>query len=109
MTENAVITMGGIADAHGIESFMLEEEAKKNGNILVLRAMANRQRHAVVYFADLDQKGVDAVNAMIRANDFINALKVLKVRAKEVRLADGMGNVHQSWDMIPNPKLDPWR
>lgn len=44
----------GIADAHGIESFIPESEARVD--LLQLRAACNRQRHAVVYEAELEEE-----------------------------------------------------
>ncbi len=49
----------GIADAHGIESFIQgEPDSSENSSkamMLHMRAGANRHRHAVVYIADLTE------------------------------------------------------
>ena len=47
----------GIADAHGIESF--QPRKKLDAQTVAfwnMRAQANRQRHALVYFAKLDKE-----------------------------------------------------
>jgi len=99
--------MIGIADAHGLESFLPVAEHKDQLTFLSIRASANRHRHAVLYKATVDEEAEQAVNAEIEKGDFIKALKVLKEKAQEVGVTGG-GNVEKSWKMIPNPKLDPW-
>lgn len=93
----------GIADCYGIESFIPIEKA--NITILELRAIANDQRHAVVYTTEVDQKEIDTINALLSSNDYIRALLALKLT--NVELTEP--RMERSWDLIPNPKLDPWR
>jgi len=100
--------MVGIADAHGLESFLPVEGNEETMFMLSIRASANRHRHAVVYKVKVDKEAEKAVNEQIKKNDFIKALKVLKENAVDVELMRGQGNVEKSWGMIPNPKLDPW-
>ena len=98
----------GIADAHGIESFM--EYPSKNTGLLQIRAASNRQRHAVFYIVRLKKESADLVNGLIESEGYTAALSWLKESAKEsgeIRLSGG-GNVEESWNLIPNPKLDPW-
>lgn len=97
----------GIADAHGIESFILEENATAQQQVIFsLRAGANRQRHAVAYRAMLSEEGVAIVEKQIEKKDFIGALHALKIQAKEVKVES---DLHvKSWKMIPNPDLDPF-
>jgi len=99
------ITVTGIADCHGIESMIEKEEAKESMFFLSIRANSNRQRHAVLYEADLNQCGFDAVTAHIDNLDFKLALEALKVLAIEVRTDPHHA---KSWGMIPNSDLDPW-
>jgi hypothetical protein len=98
----ATKTMIGIADCHGIESFL----AKGTSDFpFVMRADCNRQRHAVYYEVDLDDAAVNRINSIIAKKDFIKALKVLKSLATVIRTPRHHAC---SWDLIPNPKLDPW-
>jgi hypothetical protein len=99
-------TYVGIADCHGIESFTPEEGASSKMGAFFLRASLNRQRHAVLYKADLDEEAVAAVNARLKDQDFTGALETLKDKAESVSLPDSQV---KSWDLIPNPVLDPWR
>lgn len=48
------------------------------------------------------------VVSLIKSGDYITALDVLKQEAKTVMLGDVGGNVQQSWEMIPDPNLDPY-
>ena len=104
MIEKAFI---GIADAHGIESFISEESADaRRQMIFSIRANANRQRHAVTYRAMLTEEGVAIVEKQIAKKDFIGALHALKLQAMEVKVES---DLHvKSWHMIPNPDLDPF-
>jgi len=98
----------GIADAHGIESYAPID--KKNIAMLILRAQLNRQRHAVCYEAVVSPEGDKKIQSFLKKKDYIRALKTLKKVALEIKLGvTRMSNVQESWDMIPNPKLDPWR
>jgi len=100
------ITVTGIADCHGIESMIEKEEAKESMFYLSIRANANRQRHAVLYEADLDQEGFDTITGLINNGDFELALATLKNLAIEVRSDRSHA---KSWGLIPNSDLDPWR
>ncbi len=104
-------TYCGIADAHGIESFV---EKSKKGNqhaLMCIRAITNRQRHAVYYELELDSSLVSDITDELSSNGPIAALNTMKVIADEyeieVRLGGG-GDVVGSYNLIPNPDLDPW-
>jgi hypothetical protein len=112
----------GIADAHGLESFIslpekaLESElAGQNGNesihylvsMLNIRAMANRHRHAVVYRVEIDDADAAAVKFLLDGGRYAEALNKLKKCAKEVEVGKQPG-MKKSWRMIPNPSLDPY-
>ena len=95
----------GIADCHGIESFHPYETHKKDLWILKLRAMSNRQRHAVAYLVALQPKHAGQIQERLRKGEYDHALNILK-RAPKVFFPDNYG---KSWDLIPNSDLDPWR
>jgi hypothetical protein len=126
----------GIADCHGLESFMEEPEiddastldnmfsyglspydanddpAKKeinhNLNMMQMRCNFNSQRHPVVYRASLAEDDAEMVQDLLDSGDYINALKVVKGNSKEVQLTRGRGgSSEKAWRMIPNPDLDP--
>lgn len=107
----------GIADAHGIESllpftfsartetFVPDPETLSH---LVLRANHNRARHAVVYYVELSPSGATEIQELVDRGKLAEALIKLKKLGKNLGLARSLiGNAKSSWDMIPNPKLDP--
>jgi hypothetical protein len=107
----------GIADAHGIESFRpVEFNFETDGlqidprelSIMILRANANRQRHAVVYQVELAVDDAKIVDDLIDAGEYQEALIEIKNRAKSVALAKNITGAEKSWKMIPNPDLDPF-
>ena len=54
-----VKTYCGIADAHGLESFMECEGMGSAPMTLTMRASLNRQRHAMVYWVELSDTKAD--------------------------------------------------
>ena len=101
----------GLADCHGIESFVKEETAKESKRMLALltiRAMSNRHRHALSFRLRLQDKQGELILQMVDEGDYEGALKMLKMFALDVELGGG-GNVKKSWDKIPNPELDAYR
>ena len=106
----------GIADAHGIESFRpvtfnmaIEgfEVDPRELSMMVLRANANRHRHAVVYQAELPIPACREINALIKDGKYDEALVKLKEEATDIMLARSPG-AQKSWNLIPNPDLDPY-
>ena len=101
----------GIADAHGIESFIkgdpTDPEHSMNAMMLDLRAGANRHRHAVVYIADLSEEAAALIQADLDDGLFPEALDNLKGEALNVSLTNLPG-AEKSWRMIPNSDLDPY-
>lgn len=101
----------GIADAHGIESFIkgdpTEGEHSHQAMILNLRAGANRHRHAVVYVVDISENTAEEVDDLIIAGNYIGALEHLKDSVKSLQLTSLPG-AEKSWGLIPNPDLDPY-
>jgi len=94
----------GIADAYGIESYMTKEEAEPKGFALESRARANKQRHAVLYLAEVDEELDEDIKQMLSVKDYISALNLLK--KAQVRVLDEY--MARSWALIPNPSLDPY-
>ena len=69
----------------------------------LMRAETNRHRHAVVYFALLDSKAQDKMNAALDKKDDIAALNVIKQNSDKVLMTN-----QNSWQLIPNKDLDPY-
>lgn len=106
----------GIADAHGLESFnpvsfnvQVEgfEVDPRELSMMVLRAGANKQRHAVVYQADIPIADCKDINKLFKAGKNAEALTLLKEKATQIMLANTPG-AEKSWGLIPNPDLDPY-
>ena len=97
----------GIADCHGIECFM--PYPSKNAGVLEIRALSNRQRHAVTYVVRLEDADAERIRGLIIDEKYAEALDKLKERAVNGEcLLGGGGAVKESFALIPNPKLDPW-
>jgi hypothetical protein len=101
----------GIADAHGIESFIkgdpTDPEHSMNAMMLDLRAGANRQRHAVVYIVDLSESTAQDVEDLLEEKDYEGALVRLKMSVESLQLTNLIG-AEKSWRLIPNSDLDPY-
>jgi len=100
----------GIADAHGIETFRPYRERAKDTFPYIMRANLNRQRHAVYYEITIDKKDAKVVNALISTEKYQKALEIIKKRAILIGFPKEHSVEYQdSWSLIPNPKLDPYR
>jgi hypothetical protein len=110
----------GIADCKGLEAFLPVvpkvdggwvsaniDDYKKEMGIMVLRAQANRHRHAVVFLVDVNEEVAGEVLDLLDDGEYEEALVVLKEGANTVSLAR-MPGAEKSWGMIPNPDLDPY-
>lgn len=126
----------GLADCHGIESFIKEpyvqdwqdvddlfdiglmpttsvddpEKRKYNTQIglLKIRAHHNVQKWPVIYRAKLNKIDVQLINDLIDDQDYEEALRMLKNSAETIQLARGLGgNAERRWNQIPNPELNP--
>jgi hypothetical protein len=101
----------GIADAHGIESFIKGEptdaENSQKAMMLHFRAGANRHRHAVVFVVDISEDDAESIEADLADGLYIEALDNLKGSLKELQLTKLPG-AEKSWGLIPNPDLDPY-
>jgi len=127
----------GIADCHGVESFIKEPDLKRaasldklkalglsdmggedepekkqyGGNLgmMMLRCKFNSQRHPVVYRVKMSDDMASMVEEMLSDGDYADALIAIKDYAEEVQIARGQGtNPEKAWKMIPNPDLDPF-
>jgi hypothetical protein len=106
----------GIADAHGLDCF---EPVKFNFefegfqidprelSIMVLRANANRHRHAIVYQVDVSKEDAMVIKGLYDKGECEKALLALKDTAKTIKLAKIPG-AEKSWKLIPNDNLDPY-
>ena len=74
---------------------------------MVLRAQANRHRHAVVFLVDVNEEIAGEVLDLLDEGEYEEALVVLKEGATSVSLAR-MPGAEKSWGLIPNPDLDPY-
>lgn len=100
------VTYVGVADCHGIESFHRKEDLNDmERSFSILRADANRQRHAIYYEASMDKKGAEVVAEFLENEDYEAALSCLKNVAIEFSC---MPEHADSLKLIPNPELDPW-
>lgn len=122
----------GIADCHGLESFIKaasdiddidalyalgladrsgESISKEmNGTIAMMkmRCHANQQRWPVIYMAKLSNEDAEMVQELFDSGDYINALEVVKHNSVEIKLARRNGASERTWNRIPNPELDPF-
>ena len=110
LTNLSQVTHFGIADAHGIESFVPADadDAEKQLIFLGFRANFNRQRHAVLYFVKLDEAEIARVNGYLNKGDFTGALVYLKSFGKVYFAPSDLRLHSKSWRLIPNDDLDPW-
>lgn len=98
----------GIADAHGIESFVkLSEVESSRPFIFLIRAQANRHRHALFYSILVDKATIAMVDTNIKKGKYDVALKLLKKYGKDVQFPKQINGL-KSWKMIPNSDLDPY-
>jgi len=99
----------GIADCHGLESFLELERNRDKLAYLYFRAQANRHRLAVVYIAELSDEAAEVIKKLFKDRKYIAALKALKSKALEVRFPSREQQCYSEfWSQIPNPVLDPW-
>ena len=103
------ISFFGIADIYGIDRYMkcidIESEANlQDRSFAQIRAQLNRHRHSV-YFECIDAPAlyVDIIDKLLEEDKYEDALSIVK--SCPLRIPEGYKN---SWDLIPNPKLDPY-
>jgi len=93
-------TYCGVCDCHGIESFV---EKGSTRFPYMMRAEANRQRHAIYYEVVLSDEDKKIIDGFIELKEFTKALDFLKT--KEMKIP---AHHKKSLSMIPNPDLDPF-
>ena len=99
-------TYVGVADCHGIESFHRKEDTSTfERTCRMIRADANRHRHAVYFEADLDKPAVKLINDKLDQDDYAGALVWLQHANTQLR---SLPQHEQSWKMIPDVDLDPY-
>ena len=115
----------GIADCHGIESFMPLESCENVG-FLELRASANPQRHAVVYKVTLNNAQAQEIWDELETAKhsevgngtyhYKQIIRKFKAWDNDEAMTIGLGHPplnlmvsnKKMWKNIPNSKLDPW-
>jgi hypothetical protein len=96
----------GVADCHGIESLHRKTDTSSfDRTCRMMRAGANRQRHACYFEADLDKPAIKLINESLKVKDWAMALVWLKQLSVELR---GIAEQAPSWNMIPDIDLDPY-
>ena len=100
----------GLADAHGIETFEPYSNSKNDTFPYNMRAQLNRQRHALYFEIEIEKVDADIVKALLDKKDFNTAFKIIKKRAVIIGFPEeNRPEYEKSWELIPNPELDPWR
>jgi hypothetical protein len=116
--QEQLLTFYGLADCHGIESFIATEvfdpeteelfTPKDQTGMIAMRAQFNAQRWPVVYKVSLELEDAHDIEELLQDGEYEEALNTLKERAHNISLARVPGtNPKKNWDMIPNPNLDP--
>ena len=111
MTKDDVKVFCGIADAHGLESFQETEKMGLAPTMFTFRARANRHRHALVYWVELNDKQERMMQKAIKQaqedGDWHKPLHLLK-NPDFVEFVSFENEMKKSWGMIPNDDLDPY-
>jgi len=112
----------GIASANGLESFIYEvstghsgfdemfldkktDDIKKEKEAAYQTVYWNRHRHSVLFEVEIDLKDGKYIDSL-KGTDPEQALIELKQKAKKIAIAK-MPGAEKSWNLIPNPNLDP--
>lgn len=99
-------TFTGVADAHGIESLNDRTITTDfDRGCSYLRAQANQQRHAVYFETTLVDADQLVINGLLKDKQFETALKYLKQVGVDTKVPPEQS---ASWELIPNPELDPY-
>ena len=106
MSNTTFETYVGVADCHGIESLHLKEDTSTfDRSCRIMRADANRHRHAVYFEVELDTSTLKVINDRLDDGEYTLALDILKRLGVELK---SLPAHEKSWELIPNPKLDPY-
>ena len=110
-TKNNLKVFCGIADAHGLESFMETSKMGVCPSTIGFRVRANRHRHAVIYWVELNDKQErmmqKAITQAQEDSDWHKPLLLLK-NPDFVESVYPEAEMLKSWEMIPNSDLDPY-
>ena len=112
-------TITGIADAHGIDwsswsetvgdFHELKDDDKQDMFLFSVRANANRHRHASFFRVNnIPESEKNIISSLLSDNKPQIALVYLKGVASECGGVQILKEHAKSWDMIPNPALDPY-
>lgn len=99
-------TYVGVADCHGVES--LHDKATTSDfdrGCQYLRAQANPQRHSVYFETTLIDADMVVINGLMDSQKYDTALKYIKQTGQLTQVPEDQTN---SWNLIPNPELDPY-
>ena len=73
-----------------------------------MSATANAQRRTVVYQAKVTSEVADEIEDLMKDGENLDALILLKSKANEIGLLQGVPNAKKFWEQIPNPDFDPF-
>jgi len=94
----------GIADAFGLESLL--DFHNQQVFPLRLRAHIYRYRHCLYFEANLDSDALKQINLLMKRRACREALNLIKEKASILYIPE---EFLDSWELIPNPKLDPFK
>tara|TARA_B100000579_G_C22833972_1_gene857554 strand:+ start:875 stop:1300 length:426 start_codon:yes stop_codon:yes gene_type:complete len=103
------ISFFGIADVYGIDRYLKctdldKDSIKQEKAFCMMRAQMNRHRHAVYFECpDAPSLYVDMIDMLLKDEKYEDALSIVKSCPLQIPY-----DCKNSWDMIPNPKLDPY-
>ena len=94
----------GIADAFGLESLL--DFHNQQVFPLLLRAHIYRFRHCLYFEANLDSGVLKQIKSLMKKRACHEALNLIKEKASILYIPE---EFLDSWELIPNPKLDPFK
>ncbi len=94
----------GIADAFGLESLL--DFHNQQVFPLLLRAHIYRFRHCLYFEANLDSDVTKRIKLLMKKRAGHEALNLIKEKASILYIPE---EFLDSWELIPNPKLDPFK
>jgi len=101
---NHLSTFHGLADAFGLST--LEQYHEDEVSSLVMRATIYRYRHSLYFQAHMDEQLVKRLHSLMEKSKGDEALHLLKERAKVIFIPE---EFLDSWELIPDQRLDPYR
>ena len=94
----------GFADAFGLESLL--DFHNQQVFPLLLRAHIYRFRHCLYFEANLDSDVTKRIKLLMKKRAGDEALNLIKEKASILYIPE---EFLDSWELIPNPKLDPFK